>query len=137
MNKTLIIVVSLVVAVFAGLYLVSSNKDKAVTLGGFGESGAISTSTKSANGVVVSSYTMLKTTPGILQSVVVAGATAGQVINLYNATSTLTNVQTGTSTVVTIPSTALGGTYTYNISFSRGLLMEIVGATGTSTITWK
>ena len=96
-----------------------------------------STTTKNFNGTVAVAYSMLQSTPGTLGSIVIGGATAGQQLNLYDATSTVTNLAIATTTLVTIPTTALGGTYTYDLVFTKGLLLEVIGATGTSTITFR
>ena len=136
MNKLISTLIAFVLIALGGVALIG--KDNVTTLGSTTVGNEYnSTSTKSYNGTAISSFISLKTTPGTLGSIVVGGATAGQVINLYDATSTLSNSQTGTTTLVTIPSTALGGTYTYDISFYRGLLLEVIGATGTSTITYR
>ena len=136
MNKLIGTLIAFVLIVLGGVTLIGKNN--VTTLGSTTVGNEYnSTSTKSYNGTAISTFISLKTTSGTLGSVIIGGATAGQVINLYDATSTLSNSQTGTSTLVTIPSTALGGTYTYDLNFYRGLLLEVIGATGTSTITYR
>lgn len=86
----------------------------------------------------------LKTGSGALGSVVITGALSGGKLTLYNATTSDVNKRTGqkaTSTIVLadFPIGYSVGTYTFDASFSDGLLL-ITSASPTaptSTITWR
>ena len=98
------------------------------------------TSTKAGDGTAIAQTTQLKTGFGVLGSVIVEGATAGQSIYLYDATTsdvTKRALATSSLPVVIIPSTAPGGTLKYDVAFTNGLILNVVGATGTSTVTWQ
>ena len=95
-----------------------------------------STTTRNYIGVAVTNLAVLKNGAGSLGSVVITGAAAGQV-NLYDATSTVTNTLWATTTLATFPLSAAAGTYTFDVTFSKGLLIEVIGATPSSTITWR
>lgn len=73
---------------------------------------------------------------GTLGSIVITGANSGQ-INIYDGTSTQTNSQTGTSTLVVIPASTVAGTYTFDVQFYRGLVIEVIGLAPTTTITYR
>jgi hypothetical protein len=85
----------------------------------------------------------LKSAGGALGQVVVLGTPTGFTHNFYNATTSDVNKRTGnkaTSTILltSIPLTATVGTYTFDLVFSDGLLLETVGtAAGTTTIMWR
>lgn len=96
----------------------------------------IATTTNDYDGTALANLSVLKKSPGQLGSVTITGAAAG-VINLYDATSTVTNTEWATTTLVTIPASAAAGTYTLDASFTKGLLYELIGTAPTSTITFK
>ncbi len=73
---------------------------------------------------------------GTLGSVVITGKNTG-IINIYDATSTITNTQIGTTTLATFPTNAPEGTYTFDSRFRYGLVIEIVGTAPTSTVTYR
>lgn len=97
-----------------------------------------STTTHAYNGTSPANLTVLKSTPGMLGSVVITGAAAG-VLNFYDATTTNASLRTksATTTVVTIPASAATGTYTFDAVFNYGLIYEVTGTVPTSTVTWK
>lgn len=97
-----------------------------------------STTTRSG---VFPTLVAVKETPGTLGSVVITGAAAG-VINFYDATTTDITKRTGnkaTSTIIlpTFPASAATGTYTFDISFYDGLIVETIGTMPTTTITYR
>jgi len=99
--------------------------------------GYLSTSTRSAVlGVALTSPTTLRTGTGLLGSVIITGAGAGQ-LNLYDGTSTAAHADYATTTLVTFPLSAAAGTYTFDVVFSRGLVYEVVGTAPTSTISFR
>jgi hypothetical protein len=97
-----------------------------------------STTTRTAiTGVPYTQLTYISQGFGTLGSVVITGANTG-VINIYDATSTVTNTQLGTTTLAVIPASMAAGTYTFDVRYNRGLVIEVVGGLApTSTITWK
>lgn len=92
--------------------------------------------TKNYMGTSMPNLSVLKVGSGSLGSVVITGAAAG-VINIYDATSTVTNTEWATTTLATFPASTAAGTYTFDATFKKGLLVEILTATPTSTITWR
>ena len=76
---------------------------------------------------------------GALGSVTITGAGAGSLL-FYDATTTDITKRTGalaTSTIASIPVSAAAGTYTFDARFSKGLIVEMVGSSPTTTITWR
>ena len=94
------------------------------------------TSTKDYKGTVLTNLKVLKSESGTLGSVVITGAGAGT-INLFDATSTKTNGEWATTSLASIPVSAAAGTYTFDVSFYKGLIVEIIGTAPTSTITYR
>lgn len=137
MKKYLLIVgiiVGIIVGLMAGIYLTYQNKAAlgSVTTG----NEYMGTTTRQFNGTALSNASVLRTGTGSLGSVVITGAATG-VINLYDATSTVTNTQYGTTTLATFPASVATGTYTFDVTYSRGLVYEVIGTAPTSTITFK
>ena len=125
------------------------NKQPLIVSGNGSDSeGNYSTSTRQFNGTALGILTSLKSggstlakAPGILTSVIITGAGAGQ-INFFNATTSdinkrTNNLATATIFMATIPASAAAGDYQLDASFDTGLLMEIIGTAPTSTIVWK
>ncbi len=79
---------------------------------------------------------------GSLGSVIILGANTG-VWHLYDATTTNVNLRTGnkaTSTILlaSFPASLAAGTYTFDVEFVHGLLLDhTVGNMPTSTITYR
>lgn len=91
------------------------------------------TSTKGVTGTALTDRMLKTNTSGALGSVVITGAAAGK-IDLYDATST---TDSGKALLVTIPASTAAGTYTFDASFYRGLLLDVDATVPTSTITWR
>ena len=106
------------------------------SFGGGGGDFAYGTTTRTYNGGTLANLKVLKNSPGALGTLIITGAGAGQ-INFYDATSTRTNTEWGTTTLATIPLSAAAGTYIFDVAFSKGLIYEIIGTAPTSTITWR
>ena len=123
----------------AYLFIVSHQNAKASV----GADGYQATST-AANALFGSQtvQTRIRTGPGIFGSVIITGANTG-VVNIYDATTTDVNKRTGntaTSTILlaSLPGSLVAGTYTFDVSFGTGLLVDVwSGSMPTSTITWK
>lgn len=94
------------------------------------------TSTRNASGVAMGSPNIISLGQGILGSIVITGANTG-VINFYDATSTRQHSDYATTTIATIPASAAAGTYVFDAAYTRGLVVEIIGTVGSTTITWK
>lgn len=83
----------------------------------------------------------LKSGFGTLGSVVITGDNTGQIF-LYNATTSNINLRapskaTSTLELAVIPASTPEGTYTYDVSFSDGLLLVTTNAAASSTITYR
>jgi len=83
----------------------------------------------------------IKTGYGSLGSVVITGAAAG-VLNFYDATTTNSAKRdatqaTSTLLVASLPASLAAGTYTFDVTFSRGLIVDIIGTAPTSTVTFR
>lgn len=94
------------------------------------------TSTRNSVGTELPTLTVLKTGSGSLGSVVITGAASG-IMNFFDATSTDTNTEWATTSLVTFPASTAAGTYVFDINFKKGLLYEIIGTAPTSTPTWR
>ena len=99
------------------------------------------TSTLSAIGVAMKSgYTFVNGSASV-GSVVITGAATG-VVNLYNATTSNVLLRgasfaTSSLTYINIPASLAVGTYTFDMVFDKGIVIEIVGTAPTSTITYR
>jgi hypothetical protein len=93
-------------------------------------------STKDHVGNTIADLDVLVEGQGTLGSVVITGANAGTFV-LYDATSTMTNTEWATTTLATFPTNAATGTYTFDVIFQKGLLLDYVTGMATSTITWR
>ena len=105
------------------------------SLGSITEGQEYNATSTSSNGAGLPARSVIKTSPGALGSVVITGATTG-IINFFDATST-NHANHATTTIASIPASAAAGTYTFDVAFSRGLLVEVTGVAPTSTITWR
>jgi len=101
--------------------------------------------TSTASNAVYGAFTgdkVLKSRPGSLGSVVITGANTG-IVNFYNATTSDVTKRTGnkassTQLMVSIPASTAAGTYTFDVEFTDGLLVELEsGLMPTSTITFR
>ena len=110
-------------------------------LGSVQQSGEYS-STSTGGNLVATPQELLVNGPATLGSVVITGANTG-VIHFYNATTTDITKRTDTTTptssliVASIPASTAAGTYTFDVKAPIGLLMEIIGTSPTSTITYR
>lgn len=103
---------------------------------------ATSTAANAVYGAAITGDTLIKTGTGALGSVIITGANTG-IINFYNATTSNVLARTGnpaTSTILiaSFPASAAAGTYTFDVTYTTGLLVELEsGLMATSTITWR
>lgn len=106
-----------------------------MTLGSVTDDGVYNaTSTSAAFGL----SKVLKTGQGVFGSVVITGTGPGAV-TLYDATTTnaLLRTKVATTTLANFQTTATPGTYTFDVAFVEGLIVDFGGGTGTTTITWR
>ena len=103
---------------------------------------ATSTASNTMYGATITGDRLIKTGTGELGSVVITGAGTG-IWNLYNATTSNVLARTGqpaTSTILiaSFPASAAAGTYTFDVTYTTGLLVELEsGVISTSTITYR
>jgi len=103
---------------------------------------ATSTAANNLYGATITGDSLIKTGQGALGSVVITGANTG-IINFYNATTSNVLARTGqpaTSTILiaSFPASAAAGTYTFDVTYTTGLLVELEsGLMATSTITFR
>ena len=84
---------------------------------------------------------LLKTSFGILGSVVITGVGTGD-LTLYNATTTNANLRAIAATsslpvIASFPTSTAVGNYDFDVAFNDGLLAVFTGVIGTSTITFN
>jgi len=131
--KQIIITISIVVAVLIALFVITNRNQEPVvtqTLGGF-ESSYSATTTDST---YANSRRMIKTSSGVLHTVVV-GLTSATAVELRDATST---TDIASTTLVKFGASPATGTYLLDVAFSRGLSVVTTGSfTGNYTITSK
>jgi hypothetical protein len=82
-------------------------------------------------------FQLIKKGSGTLGSYVVTSATAVGAISLYDATTTVNGGVYGTTTLAVIGTGAIGGTYTFDVNFSKGLIVVPSATTATGTVTWR
>lgn len=136
MNHLTKVLLSTAIALSLVAFVVSFNS-KSISLGSVMPGGEYhSTTTRTFNGTAIANLQVLKSEPGTLGSIIITGKNTG-VITLYDATSTVTNTAWATSTLATFPTNAPEGTYTFDVPFYKGLLIEYSSALATSTITYR
>jgi hypothetical protein len=107
-----------------------------------GEYHATTTAVSATYGTTITGDGQIKIGQGTLGSVVITGADTG-ILNFYNATTSnvdLRTKNTASSTILmaSIPASTAAGTYTFDVVFSDGLLLDVVsGNIPTTTITWR
>lgn len=142
MNKIIGTLVIFTLIVLAGVSLIG--KREVSTLGSVNQSNEYhSTSTSVTTGsssfsTTAGDYKVLQTGPGTLGSVVITyGSNAP--LRILDATSTKTNTEWATTTLADFKTTGTPGTYTFDVIFQKGLLVETVSTVGlaSSTITYR
>lgn len=100
------------------------------------------TTVQARTGVAIASPTVVGNTGlggGTFGSVIITGANTG-IINIYDATTTVNGgiTQYATTTLATIPASTVAGTYTFDIHYRYGILIELQsGLMPTTTITYR
>lgn len=145
--KKIVSIVSATIGVFllllAGVFV--SNKQPSKTLGSVPDisNGYYSTSTDSGWSSITngSQWRLIKTGAGQLGSVVITASTAGT-LKLYDATTTVNSGLIplslySTSTIANFGASVAAGTYTFDVTFTRGLVAEFQSNAASGTITYK
>ncbi len=94
------------------------------------------TSTRNAAGTAMEATTLLNTGSGVLGSVVITGAAAG-IYTFLDATTTSPGADWSNRTLASFPASTAAGTYTFDVSYQKGLLVTLSGTIGTGTITFR
>lgn len=138
--KNILGIIAVFILLLGGVYI--SNQKNSNTLGSISSSGDayIATSTNSSwntPAATTGGFKLLKTGQGILGSVVITNDTAGS-YTLYDATTTTNGAIYGTTTLANVYANLSEGTYTFDVAFSRGLIVEFQSPNvASSTITFK
>lgn len=122
------ILVVLFVASLSGLFKTDS------PLGSVVQSSEYHSTTTSAT---FSDLVVLKSGPGALGSAVIT-VTGTAPMTFYDATSTVTNTEWASTTLASFNASPTVGTYTFDVIFQKGLLVDYgAGTIPTTTITWR
>lgn len=117
----------------------SSSKTTVASVGQGGTYQSITTAPSQTNTSYKQS-TIIQSIPGTLGSVIITGAGAGS-FTLYDATTSNVNLRAGATSTLSVlanfPNSASAGTYTFDENVINGIVVEFVGAQGTSTITYR
>lgn len=138
-----IIGVMVIGLILIGVYFFGVNNREPNSLGSISSSGDAYTSTTTDTTWNTTTFPtglkIIKTSSGILGSVVVSGATTATVLTFYDATTTGAHANHATTTIAKINTSTVAGTYTFDVAFGRGLVVEFPSALGaaSSTITFK
>lgn len=103
---------------------------------------ATTTAANSLYGANATTDYLVRTGGGTFGSLVITGANTG-IINIYDATTTSVLKRTGnkaTSTIhiASIPASAAANTFTFDVQFNTGLLIDLdTGLMPTTTITYR
>jgi hypothetical protein len=144
--KNILSITTLIILI-AVLFVVVSDRKEVQPIEGLGsvarsgEYHATSTGASNVYGAFTGD-TLIQTGAGTLGSVVITGANTG-VVNFYNATTSNVLARTGqrassTLLMASIPASTVAGTYTFDVSYTDGLLLELEsGLAPTTTITYR
>ena len=140
------IIISVLVAIAIIFFLSSGNKTSPQSpqspqkLAGFiGASNATTTDTTWNKVSITTQFKVLKVGSGVLNNVVITGATTATELKFYDATTTNSHLNHATTSIGITNISTPAGTYEFNTSFTRGLIVEFPSALGaaSSTITWE
>ncbi len=130
---------TLIMVVIIGVIVFTKKDNQQLSLGGSAGEPYDATSTYSG---IPWADILLKTGQGTLGSFIVLGADTTQ-FDILNATTTDVNKRTGnkaTSSIlmVSVPSSATAGVYTFDSIFTDGLYVDVKATgVGATTLTWK
>ncbi len=128
------IIVGLIFA--TAMLLMLNGANKATASVDYSAAAYQSTTTRPVSGTAINSPAILSLGYGVFGSVIITGTGTGT-INFYDATSTAAGTLTATTTLASFPASTAVGTYVFDIQYTKGLVMEVIGSVATSTVTWK
>jgi len=137
------IIISVLVAIAIIFFLSSGNKTSPQSpqklAGLIGASNATTTDTTWNKVSITTQFKVLKVGSGVLNNVVITGATTATELKFYDATTTNSHLNHATTSIGITNISTPAGTYEFNTSFTRGLIVEFPSALGaaSSTITWE
>ena len=137
-NMKTSISIGVVALIVLGIFVFNKpSVDPVTPLGSLSNTPYKATTTDATWGSV--STKVLKTGSGYIGSVVITGATAAAGLNFYDATTTRSHADHATTSIAVINASSPAGTYTVDVAFTRGLVVEYPSAIGvaSSTITWR
>lgn len=133
--EKVLLALSISFTIFAVIFL-SHNPQQAQASVSLGND-YIATSTRLAiTGVAMASPQLIATGNGTFGSVTIEGAGTG-VMNIYDGTTTSNHTDSATTTLASFPASTAAGTYTFDVRYVRGIVVEIIGSAATSTITYR
>jgi hypothetical protein len=125
-----------VIAVVAFITLgvsASINRQQTVKVGSVSFGGEYHSTSTSAG--IMNRY-LIQSGQGTLGSVIVTKVGSVGTLTIYDATSSSSG-NIATTTIASIPTNIAVGTYTFDVSFQNGLLIEGLATMGSSTITFR
>lgn len=130
---------TLIIVAAIGILLLIKNNVPANDMGSVAIGGEYRATT---TGAYSTDLAVIKEGRGTLGSVIVT--VTGGAFNLYDATTTNPNLKlpaaaraSSTLLLASFPTTQTVGTYTFDIVYNYGLLLDFNGAMGSSTITYR
>ena len=139
--KIILAVAFLLVAVTLAMLVLQAPRNAGASIRIGDEYMATSTASNTMYGASITGDALIRTGQGALGSVIITGAGTG-IWNIYNATTSNVLARTGniaTSTILlaSFPASTAAGTYTFDVTYTTGLLVELEsGVMATSTITF-
>lgn len=133
-----LLTLGVVAAVFLAVFLGIRNQTEPIAYGSIAQAPYKATTTD-AGWQGGSKTRVLKLGSGYLGSIVITGATAAAGMNFYDGTTTQNHILYATTSIATVNPSTPAGTYTFDVAFTRGLIVEFPSAIGaaSSTITWQ
>jgi hypothetical protein len=129
MKKVIITILTAVLVFLGGTQV---NK---VNLGSVADGQGYYATTTAAGSGFAGIHKQLKTSYGMLGSVVVASTSPVGTFTIWNATST---TDTASTTIATFPVLPTAGTYTFDVEAPRGIIVNAgTGFIGNYVVTWK
>lgn len=136
--KYVLTVILTTIVLFTGIKIGDVKEENLVNLGiqgGLASTGIFRAPNQSGN------LDNIKTSGGVLDSVVITGASTG-VLNFYDATTTNASIRFPQATsslqvVASFPASTAANSYLVNVAFTNGLITGIIGTTPTTTITYR
>jgi len=140
--KNILAVAFLLIAVTLAMFVLQRPQNAFGSIRVGDELHATSTASNTVYGATITGDALIRTGQGALGSVVITGAATG-IWSIYNATTSNVlartgNVATSTILLASFPASTAAGTYTFDVTYTTGLLVELEsGVMSTSTITYR